>query len=100
MRNDFRRRRDLVVAGVNKIPGWKCNVPQGAFYLLPDVSASFGGPIKGAVDLSLYLLDNANVSLVEGLSFGADNTVRISYATSDDKLVEALRRIAKAVGEL
>ena len=100
MRDDFRRRRDLVVAGVRGIPGWKCNVPQGAFYLLPDVSSSFGGPIKGAVDLSLYLLDNANVSLVEGQSFGADNTVRISYATSDDKLVEALRRIAKAIGEL
>jgi len=100
MRNDFRRRRDLVVAGVREIPGWKCNVPQGAFYLLPDVSSSFGGPIKTAVDLSLYLLDNANVSLVEGQSFGADNTVRISYATSDDKLVEALRRIAKAIGEL
>lgn len=100
MRNDFKRRRDLVVAEVNKIAGWKCNVPQGAFYLLPDVSASFGGPIKGAVDLSLYLLDKANVSLVEGKSFGADDTLRISYATSDDKLVNALRRVAKAIGEL
>lgn len=100
MRADFRRRRDLVVAEVQKISGWKCNVPDGAFYLLPDVSASIGGAIQGSVDLSLHLLDKANVSLVEGRSFGAENTLRISYATSDAKLVEAMRRVAKAISEL
>ncbi len=100
MRDDFRRRRDLVVKAVSAIPGWKCNVPQGAFYLLPDVSASIRGDIKGSVGLSLYLLDKAGVSLVEGRSFGAENTLRISYATSDDKLSEAMRRVAKAIAEL
>jgi len=101
MREDFRRRRDLVIAEVAKIPGWRCNVPQGAFYLMPDVSASIDGTrIKGSVDLSMHLLDKANVSLVEGRSFGAEGTLRISYATSDDKLVEAMRRVAAAIAEL
>ncbi|MFN3876266.1 MAG: aminotransferase class I/II-fold pyridoxal phosphate-dependent enzyme, partial [Flavobacteriales bacterium] len=75
--------------------------PQGAFYLLPDVRASFNGStIKGPVDLSLHLLDAAGVSLVEGESFGAPTTLRISYATSDAKLSEAMARVAKAIGEL
>ncbi|MBK7943795.1 MAG: pyridoxal phosphate-dependent aminotransferase [Flavobacteriales bacterium] len=101
MRADFLRRRDLVIDAMKAIPGWRCNVPQGAFYLLPDVSASFNGStLKGAVDLSLHLLDSAGVSLVEGASFGAPSTLRISYATSDAKLVEAMARVARAVGEL
>lgn len=100
MRDDFRRRRDLVVKAVSAIPGWKCNVPQGAFYLLPDVRGSIRGDIKGSVDLSMYLLDKAGVSLVEGRSFGAENTLRISYATSDDKLAEAMHRVATAIAEL
>ncbi|HOY30104.1 MAG TPA: pyridoxal phosphate-dependent aminotransferase, partial [Flavobacteriales bacterium] len=67
MRADFKRRRDLVLNELKKIEGWRCNVPQGAFYLLPDVSASIDGhTIKGSVDLSLYLLDTVGVSLVEG----------------------------------
>jgi aspartate aminotransferase len=101
MRADFRRRRDLVLEAVRAIPGWRANVPQGAFYLLPDVSSSINGTtIKGSVDLSLHLLDAAGVSLVEGRSFGAENTLRISYATSDDKLTEAMARVAKAVAAL
>ena len=101
MRADFKRRRDLMVKAVSAIPGWRCNVPQGAFYLLPDVRSSIDGKtIKGSVDLSLYLLDTAGVSLVEGRSFGAEGTLRISYATSDAKLVEAMQRVAKAIGEL
>lgn len=101
MRADFLRRRDLTLNAMKAISGWRCNVPQGAFYLLPDVSASFNGStIKGAVDLSLHLLDAAGVSLVEGASFGAPNTLRISYATSDGKLTEAMTRVARAVGEL
>ena len=101
MRGDFMRRRDLVLAELKKIPGWRCNVPQGAFYLLPDVSASIDGrTIKGSVDLSLYLLDRVGVSLVEGASFGAEGTLRISYATSDDKLTEAMRRVARGIAEL
>lgn len=100
MRNDFLRRRDLMVEAVKKIPGWRCNVPQGAFYLMPDVSSSIDGQeIKGSVDLSLHLLDKAGVSLVEGRSFGAEGTLRISYATSDNKLVEAMDRITNAVAQ-
>lgn len=101
MRADFKRRRDLMVKAVSAIPGWRCNVPQGAFYLLPDVRSSIDGKtIKGSVDLSLYLLDTAGVSLVEGRSFGAEGTLRISYATSDAKLIEAMERVAKAIAEL
>ncbi|MBL7951701.1 MAG: pyridoxal phosphate-dependent aminotransferase [Flavobacteriales bacterium] len=101
MRTDFLRRRDLVLRELRKIPGWRCNVPQGAFYLLPDVRSCIDGKIiKGSVDLSLYLLDTVGVSLVEGRSFGAEGTLRISYATSDDKLSEAMARVAKGVAQL
>ena len=101
MRADFLRRRDLVLEGLKTIPGWRCNVPQGAFYVLPDVRSSFnGGTVKNSVDLSLYLLDVAGVSLVEGDSFGAPGTVRISYATSDANITNAIGRIAKAIAEL
>lgn len=101
MRADFLRRRDLTVQAMKTIPGWRCNVPQGAFYLLPDVTASIDGrTIKGSVDLSLYLLDTAGVSLVEGRSFGAEGTLRISYAASDQKLTEAMTRVARAIEQL
>ena len=71
---------------------------EGAFYVLPDASASLNGTtIKTSVDLCLYLLDTAGVGIVEGDSFGAPDTVRISYATSDDKLLQAVDRIAKAL---
>jgi aspartate aminotransferase len=101
MRNDFLRRRDLVLQALTKIPGWRCNVPQGAFYLLPDVRASIDGrSITGSVDLSLYLLDTVGVSLVEGRSFGAEGTLRISYATSDEKLTEAMTRVARGIAQL
>ncbi|MBK9175435.1 MAG: pyridoxal phosphate-dependent aminotransferase [Flavobacteriales bacterium] len=101
MRADFLRRRDLTVQAMRTIPGWRCNVPQGAFYLLPDVTASINGrTIKGSVDLSLYLLDTAGVSFVEGQSFGAEGTLRISYAASDQKLTEAMARVAGAIEQL
>ncbi|MEZ4808153.1 MAG: pyridoxal phosphate-dependent aminotransferase [Flavobacteriales bacterium] len=100
MRADLKRRRDLVVEAVKGIPGWRCNVPQGAFYLLPDVSASFKGPIKDTVALSMHLLESVGVSLVEGRSFGAGNTLRISYATNDAALTEAIARVGRAVREL
>lgn len=101
MRADFKRRRDLVLGELKKIDGWRCNVPSGAFYLLPDVSASIDGrTIKGSVDLSLYLLDTVGVSLVEGRSFGAEGTLRISYATSDEKLTEAMARVARGIAQL
>lgn len=100
LRSDFLRRRDLVLAGLAQVPGWRCNKPQGAFYVLPDVSASLTGDIRTSTDLSMHLLETAGVSLVEGDSFGAPNTVRLSYATSDALLTEAVQRIAKAVSAL
>lgn len=101
MREDFKRRRDLVLKSLSGIPGWRCNRPNGAFYLMPDVSASIDGSrIKNSVDLSMHLLDKANVSLVEGGSFGVEGTLRISYSTSDAKLKEAMERVAGAIADL
>ncbi len=100
MRNDFLRRRDLVLEALKQVPGWTCNRPQGAFYVLPDVSSSLKGRFTSSVELSLHLLDSVGVSVVEGDSFGAPGTLRLSYATSDDKLVAAVDRIAKAISAL
>jgi len=101
MRGDFLRRRDLLLHELKAVPGWRCNRPQGAFYVLPDVSSTLtSSRFRTSVELSLHLLDTANVSIVEGDSFGAPRTLRISYATSDDKLVTAVGRIAKAIAAL
>ncbi|HEX2617307.1 MAG TPA: pyridoxal phosphate-dependent aminotransferase [Flavobacteriales bacterium] len=100
MRTDFLRRRDLVLNGLSKVRGWRVNMPQGAFYVLPDVRACFTDAVNTSHALSMYLLDTAGVSLVEGDPFGAKDTVRISYATSDDKLEAAIGRIANAIAEL
>jgi aspartate aminotransferase len=105
MRGAFLRRRDLVCGLLKEIPGLKVPVPQGAFYVMPDVSYYFGksdgnSAIATGDDLALYLLDKALVSVVGGDSFGAPSCIRISYATSDDLLVEAIRRIADALGKL
>jgi aspartate aminotransferase len=80
------------------IPGFSCNVPEGAFYVFPDVSYYFGKTINGqlienANDLAMYLLAEANVATVTGEAFGNPNCIRISYATSEDKLTEAFKRI-------
>lgn len=100
LRTDFLRRRDLVLQGLAQVPGWRCNKPQGAFYVLPDVSSSLVGHLRTSADLSMHLLEEAGVSLVEGDAFGAPNTLRISYATGDALLEEAIARIAKAVAAL
>lgn len=100
LRLDFLRRRDLVLNGLAQVPGWRCNKPQGAFYVLPDVSSSLTGSLRTSADLSMHLLEEAGVSLVEGDAFGAPNTLRISYATGDALLTEAIARIAKAVAAL
>jgi aspartate aminotransferase len=100
MRNDFKRRRDLLVQELTKVPGWHFNKPQGAFYLLPDVRTSLGPAVPDSSALCLHLLEHAGVSIVEGDSFGAPGTVRMSYAASDDLLREAVRRLAAAVGQL
>lgn len=98
----FNNRRDLVVGLMREIPGIKLNVPEGAFYVFPDVSAFFGKTFKGttihtADDLAMYLLAEANVATVTGEAFGNPNCLRLSYATSEDLLTEAIRRIKQAL---
>jgi aspartate aminotransferase len=98
----FKNRRNLVVELAKAIPGLKINVPEGAFYLFPDVSSYFGKTLRGklinnADDLSMYLLSEANVATVTGDAFGNPNCIRISYATSEELLTEAFKRIAAAL---
>ncbi|MBP5202440.1 pyridoxal phosphate-dependent aminotransferase [bacterium] len=105
MMKAFRERRDTVVKMMNEIPGVKCNTPAGAFYVSPDMKYYFGKTdgetvIKGSDDLCMWLLYNAHVACVAGESFGNGDCIRISYATSLDKLVEAIRRIKEALTKL
>ncbi|WP_114783727.1 pyridoxal phosphate-dependent aminotransferase [Botryobacter ruber] len=101
----YLRRRDLVLGLMKEIPGFKTNVPNGAFYIFPDVSYYFGKSVNGktikdSFDLSMYLLTDAYVALVSGDAFGAPNCIRFSYATSDEKLVEAMKRIKESLAKL
>ncbi|MBM6498271.1 pyridoxal phosphate-dependent aminotransferase [Flavobacterium macrobrachii] len=98
----FKSRRDLVVGLIKEIPGLKINVPEGAFYVFPDVSSFFGKTLRGTVinnadDFSMYLLSEANVATVTGDAFGNPNCIRFSYATSEEQLTEAMRRIKEAL---
>ena len=103
MRADFLRRRDLLLKGLATVPGLRFNVPQGAFYVLPDVTSWLNRSVEGKVmgtteDLCMALLDIAGLALVDGAAFGAPGTLRISYATSDERLSGALERL-RAFGE-
>ncbi|MGV3547977.1 MAG: pyridoxal phosphate-dependent aminotransferase [Pedobacter sp.] len=106
MKKAFARRRQLVYNLLCDIPGVKANLPQGAFYFFPEISSFFGkkdadgNVIKNSSDLALYLLNVGHVATVGGDSFGNDNYIRLSYAASDESLVEALRRIKEALGKL
>ena len=98
MVDEFKLRRDLILSLLNDIDGFKCNTPDGAFYVFPDVSYFFGKTIDGykinnASDMSLFLLDKALVATVTGDAFGDPNCIRISYAASQDQLIEAVQRI-------
>ncbi len=103
MNKAFERRRDLVVELAGQIPGLKVNRPQGAFYLFPEVSAYIGKTtpegkkIESSADLAMYLLETGHVATVDGGAFGMEGYIRLSYATSDDNLREALRRIREAL---
>jgi aspartate aminotransferase len=105
MRDAFHRRRDLVLSMMKEIPGMKTNVPDGAFYIFPDISYYFGKAYNGykinnSNDLSMFLLEVGNVALVSGDAFGDDNCIRFSYATAEDKLIEAVKRMKTALGLL
>ena len=102
MIDEFKVRRDLILNLLAEIEGFKTNIPEGAFYVFPDVSFFFGKTLKGktinsASDLSLFLLEEALVATVSGESFGNPNCIRISYAASQDQIKEAIKRIAEAV---
>ena len=105
MRNIFRQRRDMVYKLLCDIPGLKVCMPQGAFYFFPDVSSYYGKSFNGkkienSTDMAFYLLNEANVATVMGSAFGDDDCIRLSYATSEELLREALRRIKEALANL
>ena len=105
MAEAYHRRRDLVVELVSQIPGVKTYVPDGAFYLFPDISHYLGktdgkAHIRTAEDLCLWLLSEAHVSLVTGEAFGAPDCIRISFAASDENLKEAIHRVKETLAKL
>ena len=109
MRQAFERRRDLIVELARRIPGLEVNRPDGAFYLFPKCSSFFGkhytcgdsvATINNSTDLALYLLQEAHVATVSGDAFGDPDCIRLSYATSDENIREALRRIQKALAKI
>jgi aspartate aminotransferase len=105
MRAEFKKRRDLVYGLLQEVEGLKVNLPEGAFYFFPDVTTFFGKSYNGrtindADALSLYLLEEGHVAVVGGDSFGDPRSIRISYAAAEDKLIEAVKRIKAALGQL
>jgi aspartate aminotransferase len=105
MAQEFEKRRNFVVPRLNAINGMTCNLPQGAFYVFPQVSGLFGRTCQGqrletSLDVADYLLDAANVAVVPGQAFGDDRCIRISYAASMAELEEGLERVARAVQQL
>ena len=102
MIDTFKERRKLILDLLSKVPGFKCNAPQGAFYVFPDVSELFGKSfrgktIKNATDLSMYLLEEAEVATVTGEAFGDANCIRLSYAASEKEITQAIQQIKAAL---
>ena len=102
MVNEFKTRRNNIIELLREIEGFKVNVPEGAFYVFPDISAFFGKTINGvkienASDFSLFLLEKANVATVTGEAFGTPNCIRLSYAASEAQIREAIKRIKQAL---
>jgi len=106
MRKAFERRRDLIVKLAKEIPGLEVNVPEGAFYLFPKCSSFYGKktpdgtPVNNSTDLAMYLLEKGHVATVGGDAFGDPDCFRMSYATSDENIVEAMRRIKEVLSVL
>lgn len=101
----FKSRRNTLIRELSRITEWTINIPDGAFYLLPDVSKTFGkkhngNTIYNSEDLAIYLLNEAHVALVAGDAFGAPNCIRISYSLSEEKVIEAVQRIEAALQKL
>jgi aspartate aminotransferase len=101
----FKRRRDYVLGRMAKMKGVRCNVPQGAFYVFPDMSAFYGKSHEGTIitnssDLCMYLLEKGHIATVPGSAFGEDKCIRISFATSDENLVKAMDRLENALNGL
>lgn len=102
MVDEFKVRRDLILGLLSNIKGFKTNIPEGAFYVFPNISYYFGKTLRGktinnASDFSMYLLEEALVATVDGESFGNPDCIRISYAASQEQIIEALKRIKEAV---
>ncbi|MFH4964929.1 pyridoxal phosphate-dependent aminotransferase [Gaetbulibacter sp. M235] len=102
MVDEFKVRRDLILGLLSNIEGFKTNIPEGAFYVFPNISYYFGKTLRGktinnASDFSMYLLEEALVATVDGESFGNPDCIRISYAASQEQIIEALKRIKEAV---
>ena len=102
---EFKRRRDIIVAGLNALPGTTCRTPKGAFYVFPNVSGLFGkrwksGTLKGSADVCEFLLDEARIATVAGVDFGSDAHIRLSYATGLETINEGMSRMAAAVRAL
>ena len=105
MRIAFHKRRDLMLEMLSEIPGIRTNTPDGAFYIFPDVSHYFGKgdgekTISNSSDFCMYILNDAHVALVAGEAFGSPNCVRISYAASEENLIEAVKRMKKSLAKL
>jgi aspartate aminotransferase len=105
MVTQFAKRRDVIVKGLDAIPGVRCVVPEGAFYVFADFSAHYGsrhsaGEIKGSLDMAAFLLEGVGVALVPGIAFGEDNFLRLSFAVSMENIEEGVGRIGLALKEL
>jgi aspartate aminotransferase len=105
MNKAFKRRRDLVLGHLKDIEGVRCSVPEGAFYVFPDMSAYFGKSVEGkeikdSGDLCMYLLESGHIATVPGSAFGAPKCVRISFANSDENLEEAMKRLKNALSKM
>ncbi|MDY3548582.1 pyridoxal phosphate-dependent aminotransferase [Riemerella anatipestifer] len=104
MIDKFKERRNLAHQLISEIPGFKCNLPKGAFYLFPDISYYFGKTlgdtaINNSDDFAMFLLEKAHVATVGGVSFGDTNCIRLSYATSDEQIIEAMKRIKETLAK-
>ena len=100
MCEDFKARRNLIVKLLREVPGLELNEPEGAFYIFPKVEAYFNKEIYNSTDLALYLLEEAHVATVAGDAFGAPGHIRLSYAVSEETIIDAAKRIKSALANL